>query len=154
MWGHKIYTIWTILFIVFIILNIVTAFITIALTYFQLAVEDHAWWWRSFLCGGSTGEPAELAWQLATSAVGGQMLGGAAAAGRETQDSACCFQLAVGHHAWWKRSSSFLSLSTAAERGGACMSGQPASSCWQCVLMMAQLPVRQVHRCDHREQLF
>eukprot|EP00891_Asterochloris_glomerata_P007011 jgi/Astpho2/7011/Aster-01865 len=54
-WGHKIYTIWTILFIVFIILNIVTAFITIALTYFQLAVEDHAWWWRSFLCGGSTG---------------------------------------------------------------------------------------------------
>ena len=62
-WGHKIYTIWTILFIVFIILNIVTAFITIALTYFQLAVEDHAWWWRSFLCGGSTGEPAGLAWR-------------------------------------------------------------------------------------------
>ena len=49
------YTIWSILFIVFIILNIVTAFITVALTYFQLAVEDHAWWWRSFLCGGSTG---------------------------------------------------------------------------------------------------
>jgi hypothetical protein len=20
----------------------------------QLAVEDHRWWWRSFLCGGST----------------------------------------------------------------------------------------------------
>ncbi|KAA6422087.1 MAG: phagocytic receptor 1b-like [Trebouxia sp. A1-2] len=54
-WGHKVYTIYSILFIVFIILIIVTAFITIALTYFQLAVEDHAWWWRSFLCGGSTG---------------------------------------------------------------------------------------------------
>jgi len=54
-WGHKIYTIYSILFIVFIILIIVTAFITIALTYFQLAVEDHEWWWRSVLCGGSTG---------------------------------------------------------------------------------------------------
>eukprot|EP00245_Coleochaete_scutata_P002916 TRINITY_DN14158_c0_g1_i1.p1 TRINITY_DN14158_c0_g1~~TRINITY_DN14158_c0_g1_i1.p1 ORF type:complete len:653 (-),score=99.92 TRINITY_DN14158_c0_g1_i1:950-2722(-) len=54
-WGHKVYTIYSILFIVFIILIIVTAFITIALTYFQLAVEDHEWWWRSILCGGSTG---------------------------------------------------------------------------------------------------
>ncbi|CAL5227062.1 g9965 [Coccomyxa viridis] len=54
-WGHKVYTIYSILFIVFIILLIVTAFITVALTYFQLAVEDHRWWWRSFLCGGSTG---------------------------------------------------------------------------------------------------
>ncbi|DBA96073.1 TPA: Transmembrane 9 superfamily member 2 [Trebouxia sp. C0004] len=54
-WGHKVYTIYSILFIVFIILIIVTAFITIALTYFQLAVEDHRWWWRSFMCGGSTG---------------------------------------------------------------------------------------------------
>ena len=49
------YTIYSILFIVFIILIIVTAFITIALTYFQLAVEDHRWWWRSIMCGGSTG---------------------------------------------------------------------------------------------------
>ncbi|KAK1303539.1 hypothetical protein QJS10_CPB11g00089 [Acorus calamus] len=54
-WGHKIYTIYSILFIVFIILIIVTAFITVALTYFQLTVEDHQWWWRSVLCGGSTG---------------------------------------------------------------------------------------------------
>ncbi|OAY85243.1 Transmembrane 9 superfamily member 3 [Ananas comosus] len=54
-WGHKIYTIYSILFIVFIILLIVTAFITIALTYFQLAAEDHQWWWRALLCGGSTG---------------------------------------------------------------------------------------------------
>ncbi|KAI4299650.1 hypothetical protein L6164_033086 [Bauhinia variegata] len=54
-WDHKIYNIYSILFIVFIILLIVTAFITVALTYFQLAAEDHEWWWRSFLCGGSTG---------------------------------------------------------------------------------------------------
>ena len=73
-WGHKVYTIYSILFIVFIILLIVTAFITIALTYFQLAVEDHTWWWRSFLCGGSTGQTplllvtlhGSLAWGMST----------------------------------------------------------------------------------------
>mmetsp|Transcript_8620 Transcript_8620/g.14878 ORF Transcript_8620/g.14878 Transcript_8620/m.14878 type:complete len:589 (-) Transcript_8620:493-2259(-) len=54
-WGHKSYTIYSILFIVFIILMIVTSFITIALTYFQLAIEDHEWWWRSIFSGGSTG---------------------------------------------------------------------------------------------------
>ena len=43
MWGHKVYIIWSILFIVYIILILVTAFITVALTYFQLAVEDHRW---------------------------------------------------------------------------------------------------------------
>ena len=48
---------------VFIILLIVTAFICVAMTYFQLAAEDHRWWWRSFFCGGSTGaRPA--AWGL------------------------------------------------------------------------------------------
>ncbi|GAQ91025.1 transmembrane 9 superfamily [Klebsormidium nitens] len=52
-WGHKIYTIYSILFIVFCILIIVTAFITIGLTYFQLTAEDHGWWWRSLFCGGS-----------------------------------------------------------------------------------------------------
>ncbi|GMP92750.1 hypothetical protein CsSME_00042839 [Camellia sinensis var. sinensis] len=54
-WGLRAYTIYAILFIVFIILVIVTAFVNVALTYFQLAAEDHEWWWRSFLCGGSTG---------------------------------------------------------------------------------------------------
>ncbi|KAJ6421227.1 hypothetical protein OIU84_028578 [Salix udensis] len=54
-WGHRIYILYSFLFIVFIILLIVTAVITVALTYLQLAAEDHEWWWRSFLCGGSTG---------------------------------------------------------------------------------------------------
>ncbi|XP_059649751.1 transmembrane 9 superfamily member 2-like isoform X3 [Cornus florida] len=54
-WSHRIFTIYVILLIVFIVLLIVTAFVTISLTYFQLAAEDHEWWWRSFLCGGSTG---------------------------------------------------------------------------------------------------
>ena len=53
--AFQVYIIWSILFIVYIILIVVTSFITISLTYFQLAVEDHQWWWRSFLCGGSTG---------------------------------------------------------------------------------------------------
>ncbi|TYH63627.1 hypothetical protein ES332_D07G205600v1 [Gossypium tomentosum] len=45
-WGHRIYTIDSILFIVFILLLIVSAFVTVAMTYFQLAAEDHEWWWR------------------------------------------------------------------------------------------------------------
>lgn len=54
-WSHSGYYLYGILFIVFIILLIVTASITVSLTYFQLAMEDHRWWWRSFCSGGSTG---------------------------------------------------------------------------------------------------
>ncbi|OVA09980.1 Nonaspanin (TM9SF) [Macleaya cordata] len=54
LWGHKIYTVYGILFITFIILIILTGILTIGLTYFQLSAEDHEWWWRSILCGGST----------------------------------------------------------------------------------------------------
>jgi transmembrane 9 superfamily member 1 len=55
LWGHKVYTLYGILLIAFILLALVTAFITIALTYFQLAAEDHHWWWRSFYSGASVG---------------------------------------------------------------------------------------------------
>mmetsp|Transcript_29334 Transcript_29334/g.77826 ORF Transcript_29334/g.77826 Transcript_29334/m.77826 type:complete len:600 (-) Transcript_29334:140-1939(-) len=75
-WGHKLYTLYGVLFIAFGMLIVVTSFITVALTYFQLAIEDHRfpecltppqrgcrpnllfnyrWWWRSFFSGGSTG---------------------------------------------------------------------------------------------------
>ena len=54
-WGHKTYTVYSILLIVFIILLIVTSFVNIALTYFTLAAEDHQWWWKSVFNGGSTG---------------------------------------------------------------------------------------------------
>ncbi len=54
-WGHKVYTLYGILAIAFGLLVLVTAFIVIALTYFQLAAEDHRWWWRSFLSGGCVG---------------------------------------------------------------------------------------------------
>jgi hypothetical protein len=31
------------------------ACLSVALTYFQLAIEDYRWWWRSFLCGAASG---------------------------------------------------------------------------------------------------
>jgi len=54
-WGHQLYSLYGILAIEFGILLVVTCFITVALTYFQLAIEDHRWWWRSLFAGGSTG---------------------------------------------------------------------------------------------------
>ncbi|XP_060965736.1 transmembrane 9 superfamily member 5 [Cannabis sativa] len=53
-WGYKIYTLPGILFITFAILVVLTAILSIVLTYVQLSAEDHQWWWRSVLCGGST----------------------------------------------------------------------------------------------------
>ncbi|KAJ7947991.1 Transmembrane 9 superfamily member [Quillaja saponaria] len=54
MWSYKIYTLPPILFVMFIILILITAILSAVLTYIQLSVEDHEWWWRSVLCGGST----------------------------------------------------------------------------------------------------
>jgi hypothetical protein len=51
----QVYTLYGILFLAFSLLVLVTSFITVALTYFQLSSEDHAWWWRSFLSGGAVG---------------------------------------------------------------------------------------------------
>lgn len=55
MWGHKMYTLFGILALAFGMLLLVTCFITIAFTYFQLILEDYRWWWHSFFSGGSTG---------------------------------------------------------------------------------------------------
>lgn len=46
LWGYKIWTLPGILFIMFIILVLLTAMLSIGLTYVQLSVEDHEWWWR------------------------------------------------------------------------------------------------------------
>jgi len=54
-WGHQIYTLFGILFLAFILLTIVVSFVVVALCYFQLAREDHRWWWSSFINGGMTG---------------------------------------------------------------------------------------------------
>ncbi|XP_054815803.1 transmembrane 9 superfamily member 5 isoform X2 [Prosopis cineraria] len=54
MWGYKIYTLPGMLFVTFITVIVITALVSIGLTYIQISVEDHGWWWRSVLCGGST----------------------------------------------------------------------------------------------------
>ncbi|KAF3439443.1 hypothetical protein FNV43_RR17721 [Rhamnella rubrinervis] len=45
-WGYKIYTLPGILFVSFVILVVLTAILSVGLTYIQLSVEDHKWWWR------------------------------------------------------------------------------------------------------------
>ena len=52
LWGRDQYTLYGILFVIFVILLSVTASISIALTYFQLAAEDYRWWWRSLISAG------------------------------------------------------------------------------------------------------
>lgn len=55
LWGHSLYAPYSILYLVFAILLVVTACITIALTYLQLSAENHHWWWLSLASGGSCG---------------------------------------------------------------------------------------------------
>jgi len=54
MWLHQFYYIFGFLFIVFIILIVTCAEITIVLCYFQLCSEDYHWWWRSYFTSGSS----------------------------------------------------------------------------------------------------
>jgi transmembrane 9 superfamily protein 2/4 len=54
-WHHQVYYMFGFLVIVFIILVITCAEISIALTYFQLTAEDYHWWWRSFLSSAFSG---------------------------------------------------------------------------------------------------
>ncbi|XP_043706856.1 transmembrane 9 superfamily member 8-like [Telopea speciosissima] len=53
-WLHQFYYIFGFLFIVFVILVITCAEITVVLCYFQLCSEDYLWWWRSYLTSGSS----------------------------------------------------------------------------------------------------
>ena len=53
MWGHRVHTFFGILALAFVLFTLVTAFLSIALTYYQLACEDWAWWWRSLVSGAS-----------------------------------------------------------------------------------------------------
>lgn len=54
LWSHKTYTLPNILFITVSILVLLTAILSASLTYVQLCSDDHQWWWRSVLRGGST----------------------------------------------------------------------------------------------------
>jgi len=53
-WGHSYYSLYGVLAVVFSLLLLVSASVTITITYFLLSVEDYRWWWNSFICGGST----------------------------------------------------------------------------------------------------
>ncbi|KAI3912162.1 hypothetical protein MKW92_026487 [Papaver armeniacum] len=53
-WLNQFYYIFGFLFIVFVILLITCAEITIVLCYFQLCSEDYYWWWRAYLTSGSS----------------------------------------------------------------------------------------------------
>ncbi|RCV22133.1 hypothetical protein SETIT_4G196200v2 [Setaria italica] len=53
-WTHQFYYMFGIVFLVFVILIVTCAEITIVLCYFQLCNEDYRWWWRSYLTSGSS----------------------------------------------------------------------------------------------------
>lgn len=53
-WQHQFYYMFGFLFIVFVILVITCAEITIVMCYFQLCSEDYHWWWRSYLTSGAS----------------------------------------------------------------------------------------------------
>uniref|UniRef100_A0A0E0LT55 Transmembrane 9 superfamily member n=1 Tax=Oryza punctata TaxID=4537 RepID=A0A0E0LT55_ORYPU len=53
-WLHQFYYIFGFLFLVFLILVVTCAEISIVLCYFQLCSEDYLWWWRSYLTSGSS----------------------------------------------------------------------------------------------------
>ncbi|CAI4226286.1 unnamed protein product [Auanema sp. JU1783] len=55
MWGRESYTLFYMVLIVFVLTIIVVACCAVALTYFQLNLEDYRWWWRSVFLGGSVG---------------------------------------------------------------------------------------------------
>jgi len=53
-WGQQFYYIFGFLFMVFVILVVTCAEITIVMCYFQLCSEDYHWWWRSYLTAGAS----------------------------------------------------------------------------------------------------
>jgi len=53
-WLHQFYCIFGFLFIVFVILMVTCAEITVILCYFELCSKDYNWWWRSYLTVGSS----------------------------------------------------------------------------------------------------
>ncbi|KAG0274763.1 hypothetical protein BGZ95_009488 [Linnemannia exigua] len=53
-WFHKIYYVFGFLFLVFGILILTCAEVTILMCYFHLCAEDYHWWWRAFFTSGSS----------------------------------------------------------------------------------------------------
>jgi transmembrane 9 superfamily protein 2/4 len=55
LWLNKFYYVFGFFAIVFAILIVTCAEISIVLVYFQLCYEDYRWWWRAFVYAGSSG---------------------------------------------------------------------------------------------------
>ncbi|XP_072045479.1 transmembrane 9 superfamily member 4-like isoform X2 [Amphiura filiformis] len=53
-WENQFYYLFGFLFLVFIILVVSCAQISIVMVYFQLCGEDYHWWWRSFIVSGGS----------------------------------------------------------------------------------------------------
>lgn len=54
LWMDQYYYVFGFMLLVFGILCVTCAEISIVLIYFSLCAEDHRWWWKSLLCAGST----------------------------------------------------------------------------------------------------
>ncbi|VDM02324.1 unnamed protein product [Schistocephalus solidus] len=53
-WGHQLFFMFGLLFIIFLVLLVSTSETTILLCYFHLCSENYKWYWRSFVSSGST----------------------------------------------------------------------------------------------------
>jgi len=54
-WGTRVYFLYGILLLAFLMLLLVASTVTVLFTYFHLNAEDHRWWWRSFSTGIAVG---------------------------------------------------------------------------------------------------
>jgi transmembrane 9 superfamily protein 2/4 len=53
-WHHQFYYLFGFIAIVFSILAVTCAEITVVLAYFQLCSEDYHWWWRAYITSGAS----------------------------------------------------------------------------------------------------
>ncbi|KAF9434223.1 hypothetical protein BGZ76_008362 [Entomortierella beljakovae] len=53
-WFHRIYYVFGFLFLVFGVLILTCAEVTILMCYFHLCAEDYHWWWRAFFTSGAS----------------------------------------------------------------------------------------------------
>ncbi|GAW79916.1 endomembrane protein 70 [Plasmodium gonderi] len=55
LWKSNMYYLFGFLFLVIFLLGLLSAQLSIALTYYTLSCEDYNWWWKSFVAPGSSG---------------------------------------------------------------------------------------------------
>ncbi|SBT32742.1 endomembrane protein [Plasmodium ovale wallikeri] len=55
LWKSNVYYLFGFLFLVIFLLGLLSAQLSISLTYYTLSCEDYNWWWKSFIAPGSSG---------------------------------------------------------------------------------------------------